>query len=403
MMVFITLGFCSSPKSLFLEAITNANGISRGTYSINDSFRSISTAIMSIFFGALVMRFGTKKMIAFGFGCLILSCITYAFATHLFMFYAGGCLLGVGLSCTTTNIVGTVVNRWCKENKGTVMGAVLAANGLGGAVATQILSPIIYNSDDPFSYRDAYLLVAAILLVVVVVIMIFFRESPKDGSDEGIVITKKKARGATWEGIEYNKAVKTAYFYGIVFCVFVTGFALQGLISFYVVYLKDVGLPASFVASVLSVHSISLAVFKFLMGAMYDHFGLKKITAITSGMGVFVVVSLSLVTNSTSGMILAMFFGIFSSFVLPLETVMLPLYTNELFGQKSFEKILGILTAAHTVGAALGSPVSNMFFDIFGNYNVSMIMCGGLMLVVTFMIQAVIRMSEKERAAIEKK
>ena len=31
-------------------------------------------------------------------------------------------------------MVSTIINRWCTSNKGTITGAVLAANGLGGVV-----------------------------------------------------------------------------------------------------------------------------------------------------------------------------------------------------------------------------------------------------------------------------
>ena len=143
LMVMICLGFCSSPKSLFIAPVTAALGIDRGLFSVNDSMRFISTAVINIFFGSLVNRFGTKKLIGAGFICLILSQLIYSFATNVFIFYIGGILLGFGLSWTTTTMVGAIVNKWCSESKGTIMGAVLAANGIGGAIAIQIITPII--------------------------------------------------------------------------------------------------------------------------------------------------------------------------------------------------------------------------------------------------------------------
>ena len=41
LMVMICLGFCSSPKSLFIGPITKHLGISRGAFSIGDSIRFI--------------------------------------------------------------------------------------------------------------------------------------------------------------------------------------------------------------------------------------------------------------------------------------------------------------------------------------------------------------------------
>ena len=151
LMIFTCLGFGSSTKPLFLGPITEALGIKRSLFSINDSFRYITTSIVNIFFGALIAKFGPKKLIGFGFLSLMCSALCYALAPNIFVFYIGGMLLGMGFSFTGTTMVGYVVNKWCKRNKGTIMGAVLASNGLGGALSvfmfiiTGILSVIVYK------------------------------------------------------------------------------------------------------------------------------------------------------------------------------------------------------------------------------------------------------------------
>ncbi len=134
-MVFTTLGFCSSNKALYLSAITETLQLPRSAFALGDSIRFISTAVVNMFFGTLVRKFGTKKLIGAGFCSLICFTVLYATSNNLWGFYIGGAFLGIGLSWTTTTMVGWVVGKWCKENKGTIMGAVLAANGIGGAVA----------------------------------------------------------------------------------------------------------------------------------------------------------------------------------------------------------------------------------------------------------------------------
>ena len=67
--------------------------------------------------------------------------LCYALATNVLLLYLGGILLGIGLSWTTTTMVGYVINIWSKNNKGTIMGAVLAANGVGGALALVTPTP----------------------------------------------------------------------------------------------------------------------------------------------------------------------------------------------------------------------------------------------------------------------
>ena len=59
LLMFIGLGFCSSNKSLYLSAITDALGIKRSVFSLATSLRFIVTSVSSLFFGNLVSRFGT--------------------------------------------------------------------------------------------------------------------------------------------------------------------------------------------------------------------------------------------------------------------------------------------------------------------------------------------------------
>lgn len=388
LMVMICLGFCSSPKSLFISPVTKALGIDRGLFSINDSMRFISTAVINIFFGTLINRFGAKKLICAGFICLISSQLIYSFATNVFVFYIGGILLGLGLSWTTTTMVGSIVNKWCSESKGTIMGAVLAANGVGGAIAIQIITPIIESGD--FGYRAAYRCVAVILAVVCTVIMIFFKNSPKNSADEKTDVPKKKSRGRDWIGIAYSDAVKMPYFYLTLVCIFLTGLTLQSVTGVSAAHMKDTGLDPAYVGTVLSIHSLVLAGFKFLTGFMYDKFGLRTTVNVCSITAVIVMVLLSMLTNSLIGKIFAMIYGIFSSLALPLETIMLPIYAGDLFGQKSFNKVLGIFVSVNTAGYAVGAPMINLIFDKFGTYNPGFILCAVLMVGIIIAMQFII-------------
>ena len=61
LMIFTCLGFCSSNKGLYLAAITKALGIKRSLFSINDSCRYVTSAVINMFFGSLVTRFGQER------------------------------------------------------------------------------------------------------------------------------------------------------------------------------------------------------------------------------------------------------------------------------------------------------------------------------------------------------
>lgn len=399
-MEFVALGFCSSNKSLYLGAITQALDIKRSLFSINDSVRFLTSALVNLFFGTLIHKLGARKMVAIGFVALIGAMQIYAHAENVFVFYLGGCLLGMGLAFCTTTMIGSIIRRWVKENTGTVLGFVLAANGLGGALAAQIVTPIIYEEGNPFGYRNAYNLVTVILVVTGILAVVFLRNQPKNETPSAPVAHKKKPRGGGWVGISYDDAKKKSYYYLALVGIFLTGMVLQGVNGASAAHMKDVGLDASYVATVLSIHSIALMVFKFSTGIMYDKFGLRATMIICDIAALAVMVTLALVTNTPEGRIYAMIYGIFSSLALPLETIMLSLITTDLFGNKSFDKILGIIAALNTAGYAVGAPLMNWCYDLFGTYVPFIWVCVGIMAVVTVMYQFVIAAAGKERKKI---
>lgn len=61
-------------------------------------------------------------------------------------------------------------------------------------------------------------------------------------------------------------------------------------------------------------------------------------------------------------------YAVVSAVALPLETIMIPLITAELFGRKSYAQMLGIVSALNTAGFSVGPPVINFIFDSLGTY-----------------------------------
>ncbi len=392
LMICIVLGFCSSTKSLYVKAVTEALGIQRSAFSLNDSIRFIATAVINLFFGTLVAKFGPKKLISAGITLIIGSCAAYAFAENVFAYYIGGLLLGVGFSWTSTTMVGYVVNIWCKENKGTIMGAVLASNGIGGALSAQILSPIINSGT--YAYRNAYLLSGCILVVILILILVFFRDKPR-GVEALPEVEKKKVKGAVFDGIEFNELVKMPYFYLSLVGIFLTGMVLQAISGIAIPSLYDKNIDVAYVATVVSAHSIALTCFKFFTGFIFDKAGIRVTANMCMLASIVAFLSIAFASSTPFGMVLAMVYSVFSSLALPLETIMLPLYVGYLFGQKSYGKVLGIFVAANTAGYAVGAPLGNLCFDITGNYNITFAASCIVMAIIMICMNTVITMAKR--------
>ena len=405
--VCTSLGLCSSGKTYYLTAITEALGIKRSLYSLTDTIRYGVTTLLSLYLGFFIRKFGVKKLLCAGFTCLIGFAYISSLANSLWGFYLGAVLLGIGLSWTSTAMMSAVVGLWCKKNKGTITGIVLSANGLGGAIAVQIISPIIFKPSDhplgyePFGYRDSYRLVALILAVVLLLVILFFRERPKGADKSELAVgRKKKARGTGWVGMEYKQAVRKPYFYVAMLCIFLTGMSLQGLGGIATPHMYDLGFDKQFVANIGTVTSLCLMGTKIFSGVMYDRTGIKITMNICFVCAFLSLGGLVILDNTAFGKIIALVRGIAGTVAMPLETVMLPLFASEMFGDKSFLRVVGIFSAANTAGLALGAPFANMCFDLFGNYELSFAILALFMLVSIVAMNFVVRSAHRDKRSI---
>jgi len=392
LMVFIGLGFCSSAKSIYTAAITNALGFSRSAFSINDSCRFVTTTILNMFFGVLVYKFGTKKLITAGLISLIISSFVYSVATSLWMFYIGGVFLGVGVAWTTTSMVGLVVKRWFSEHRGTVMGAILASNGIGAALCVRITSPIIYRESDAFGYQDAYRLVTAILIVLTVIAVFLYKEKPDRHEDHD----HHTPQTVSQDGYDFKTLLKKPFFYIIMIAIFLN--MVSNVYNIATPHFSDIGLDADFVSWSMSLQLIALATFKFLIGFIYDKCGLKTALNLCFLSGIIARILPYFVTATPTGKALTIAYSILASLNGPIETVLLPIVALDIFGEKCFDQTVGIITAITTAGQTLGSPLLSISYDITKSYNLSFIISTIAAVAVFFIMNYALASSKKDKA-----
>ena len=399
LMEFLCLGFCSSNVGLYTVPVTDALHIDRLPYTVAGSIRYVVQVFVALYFGACVNRFGMKTMAIFGLLSLGGACVTRAMATCVWHFYIAAGLHGLGIVFCGGTMASTIVRHWFKENVGKYTGIVMSANGIGGAVAAQIISPII-NNGEVFGYRKAYLLSASVALAVTVIVLLFL----KNNASEGPVVTAKKkkapSRGTLWSGMEYAAIKRKPYFYITAALVFLTGISLQSIGGITIVYMSDLGISAAFIATLSTVANLTLAFSKFGVGASYDKWGLRVTLLICQLSGLATFILKGCLTNSTLGLVMAMTANVLSTFAMPLETVMIPLLTNDLFGTASYNKVLGIFMAMNSLGLCLGSPLGEALRKLTGDYRFCFWFFAAVLVGVIVVFQFVLRTARKDKEKI---
>lgn len=398
LMAGCALGFCSTPKGMYLKAVSESLQISRAAYSVCNSMRFISTALINIFFGKLIAKFGARKLGVAGLLTLTASCVVNALTTNLFMLYLGGALLGVGFSWTSTTMVGYIVEKWFTSKKGTIMGIILASNGLTGAISVQILSPMIYGPGE--SWRKSYWFCAALMAVLAVLVLIFLRTEPKEKGlsplGSGTPVPKKQ-RGRDWAGLPAEEVFRKPYFYVCAVCVFLTGMLLHATGNVSAAHMEDRGISTAIITNVSSISALVLLVSKMSTGMCFDRFGLRVTMTICN---IFAVIAITLLAF-VQGPATAYAASVFKSLSLPLETIMIPLIAAELFGRKSYAHMMGLLVSFNTLGYAVGGPVINLAYDLTGTYVPAMLVLGGTMVAVSIAMQYCISAAHSIRRSQE--
>ena len=392
----VTLGFCSTPKNQYLDVVTKALDIPRSLFSLNDTFRHVATAVVNLFFGTLIAKFGAKKLMLAGMLSLCTAMTLFAVANNLFVFYLAATFMGIGFAWTGTSMVGRIISKWCQKNRGTIMGAVMAANGVGGAIATQILLPFIDNESGQH-YRNAYMISACAVFAVGVLVLIFMREAPKNFDASKHVYTKKRGRGEPWVGIDFEEVKRSPYFYAILVCIFLTGFCLQGISGVSKAHMKDVGLDPTYIKNLISIGSLCLTMFKFLSGFLYDRFGLRFSATMCATGSTVATLLLAFLSDTPSGEVMAAVYKVLSAMALPLETVMIPIYAADLFGERSYDKVLGLFVSVNVTGFALGAPFFNLCFDISHTYKYVLIFGACVMFCLVIALQFIISAAHRTR------
>lgn len=400
LMEFLCLGFCSSNPGLYTKAVTDALHIKRSLYSLGSSIRYVAQVITALYFGTMIGKFGVKKMSLAGFVGLVGSVWIRVVATNIIHIYIASVLWGMGIVFVGGTMASTIVRRWFHENVGRYTGIVMSANGIGGAVAAQIISPLI-NNGEVFGYRKAYILSAVIGVAITAIVMIFLREHPEDGPVVAASVGKKKQpRGGLWVGTPYEQLRKKPYFYAALVLVFLTGISIQSVSSVSIVYSQDMGYSAEFIATAATVSSLCLTFSKVLVGMTYDKKGLGVTLLICQSCALFGFLQKCFQTNTPTGMTLNMIATVMNSLAMPLETVMISLIAGDLFGAASYHKVLGIVMAMNSLGLCLGSPLGDWCREWFGSYKPCFWFFAVVMVIVMIGYRFVLRAAEQEKKKV---
>ena len=380
LMQFVYAGLTLSTVTLYMEPILAAHPeLSRTAYALTITLNGGANAIMSVFYGRLVEKFGMKSMISFCSLLMIAGVLLYATGTSIWMFYLAAILQGISLCFCSGASCSIIFSKWFAHSTGTLLSATAIGSGLAGV----IFSPIVSKWIGTIGWTASLYINCAIVVFTAIVLIVFLKDTPEKYGVKPMWNDKVKIANESGEIIPYGVTAKQAYKTVKFWCgtigIGLFGLIIYGAICNIAIFSSDLGYDGGVMLSIMYAANIVL---QLPFGILADKLGIRTCMVAYSIMAIA-----SVFIYATAPAIGMMYLGTIllgGSFCILKAT--LPVYTLQVFGNREQGRIMGIMIAVMNCGVAFGMPVLNAAYDITGSYSGMFKLFGFLGIVLAIMI-----------------
>lgn len=384
------LGMGYSPMTMYMPVLCQEMNLSMAAISVMFSCMTGGSVIASFVSGTISQKIGMKKLVLLGVFSLLLGYVVLYFSTSVFMLYAGGILVGVSLSWAGVICVGRIIPAWFIEKRGTMLGIVMSAAGVGGVIASPMISALM----KAFDWRMAFLVTMIIMAAIAIPSALLIVETPQKvgqmplGADK---IDNTGSKAAVLYGPTAATARKSAAF-GTLFLLWIpVALVNSGFNSQYSNALVSKGIDMTTVGVVVSVASAANLVGNIVLGMLNDKFGLKSGLAFVLGSAAVSLVILAFTANTAS----AIAFGILYGFGMPMGGNVLTLVAAKTFGSRAYPSLMGTVNGVKSGIGMFASILLGFAYDRLQSYTVICLVLAVLLVIGFISALAAFKQGEK--------
>lgn len=366
---------------LFFEPLTREFGWSRTVLSSGPSIASILTAILGPFLGALIDRFGSRKVVLPGLILTIASIASFSLANGsemqwIILWVVFGIVAVTIKSTAWTAAVLGVFHR----SSGLALGLTLS----GTAVSQIVLPPLGNWLIEQFGWRFAFLILGGGWGGVTFLLCLFFlydahnrrepRTGQRDNASESVVLS----------GLTSREAIRDAALWRIGVSNFVVMALTMGLTIHLFPILTEAGIDRSTAALLTSLSGVAAIVGKLVTGWLLDRLSPNWVGGLTLAAAALAFLLLVQGIRSPALIVIAM---LVNGYAAGTKTQITGLLTAKYGGMRNFGKIYGVMSALMALAAGLGPAIAGITYDQFGGYTYFLIagalgcLLGGLLMV----------------------
>ncbi len=357
-----------STTGLFMEPVTREFGWSRTLFSSGVSIATITTAILSPFFGILVDRYGTRRLVLPGVLMTIAAMSAFGFTDGTawqwmaLWFVFGAISVSIKSTAWTAAVLGVFTG-----SRGLALGLTMA-----GTALSQVLVPPLGNwLIESFGWRAAYVWLGLGWGGITFLLCLFFffdihdiasAERAKAAATPG---SEAPPPGVELPGLTVREAARDWALWRVGISNFVVMVLTMGLTMHLIPILTDAGVSRTNAALLSSLGGIAGIVGKLITGVLLDRYRPNWIGGLTLGAA---AITFALLMEGIRSPALIVFALIVNGYAAGTKTQITGFLTASYGGMKSFGVVYGVMAALMALASGMGPLLAGRVYDVFGGY-----------------------------------
>jgi MFS family permease len=358
------------------------------------AFATTATILIAPFMGAIVDRFGPRRVIAVSF-VLEASIMAsfYVLGTSLLLFYARYAAFAIFATGTTHVAFASLISRWFDRRRGLALGIALAGFGLGGVFWSLVAQALF----DRLGWREAFPAMSLIIaLVTLPILLLVVRDTPQsmglnvDGDVDELDANARKVAKAELTGMALREAARTRHYWIMVVSFCLIGLGVQSVMLHLVPYLRTRGESPQTAAAVQASLWAVLVVGRVAAGWLMDRFFAPRVGFAFLLLPIGGIAVLALGASGIVALVSAMMVGLAAG----AEVDVVAFLTGRYFGLRHYSLIYSTYFSAFAFGAGIGPPATAWAVERTGNYEPVLWIIAGVVAVAASLLLALPRFPE---------
>ncbi len=304
---------------------------------------------------------------------------------QLFITYSLLLAMGSGSMYVVTM---STVSRWFDKKRGLALGIAGSGTGLGMVIMAPFATYLISN----FDWRMAYFIIGVIVWLVVIPLSRLLKKDPYEigALPDGVKVHSgniNEEDSLRSVDLSLSQVFRTRSFWLFTFTWSFFAANIFLVFTHLVPHAIDIGFSAAEGATVLSLLGGAGIAGRVLMGIASDRIGRKAAviicTLLLAGAMVWLIRAQELWALYLFALVYGFAFGGIGSTGAAL--------ISDIFGLRQIGAILGVLELCFGIGAAIGSVIGGLIFDISNSYSLAFLFGAVAMLAATLLIALIRR------------